>query len=238
MYIFLDTETTGLLNTRDQIVQLSYIITDEEFNIVEAKNYFFDVDVEISEEATEVHGIDKEKLIELSGGKKFKDYAKDILWDFQSAKVICHNVQFDTSFLTSAFKMIDKDLNLSNTFCTMMNYEDILKLQHSYYGTKWPKLSEVVEFLQLNIDDLKMKAMELFGETGEFHDARLDVYTTYVIYKALREDIMSKCIEKIKEQANTLDVYVKTGHLIDMKKDIDMLYDIVNKLEYFEKRKE
>ena len=76
-YIFFDTETTGL-DDDDRIIQLSYIITDKKLNILGARNYFFDVD-EISVGATAIHGIDKEKIVKLSGGKRFEDYAKDVL---------------------------------------------------------------------------------------------------------------------------------------------------------------
>lgn len=235
-YVFLDTETTGL-EYKDQIIQLSYIIADEKFDIVEVKNYYFDVDVEISSGATQIHGIDKEKLIELSGGKKFKDYAKDILWDFQSARVICHNVDFDTRFLKMEFERIEKELVITDTFCTMREYEHILELYHHYYGTKWPKLGEVVEFLKLDIDDLKEKAKALFGETGDFHDARLDVYTTYEIYKALREDIVSNYIEKIKEQVNGLTILVKREYIKKLEDDVMNLRALVAILERFEDRK-
>lgn len=235
MFVFLDTETTGL-EYEDQIIQLSYIITDDKFEIVESKNYYFDVDVEISSKATQIHGIDKEKIMELSKGKKFKDYAKDILWDFQNAKVICHNADFDTRFLKKEFERIGKSLFLRNTFCTMLEYDKVLEIYHEYYGTKWPKLIEVVDFLKLDIDNLKMKAMELFGSTGEFHDARLDVYTTYEIYKALREDIVNDYIEKIKEEANGLTIDVDFKYVQNLERDIENLRIIVGKFDNFEDR--
>ena len=237
MFIFFDTETTGL-EYKDQIIQLSYIITDDKFDILEAKNYFFDVDVEIAVEATQVHGIDKEKLLKLSGGNKFKDYAKDILWDFQNAKVISHNIDFDTRFLKMEFERIGKGLSLNKTFCTMKNYEDVLEIPHHYYGIKWPKLSEVVEYIQLDINNLKMKAIQLFGETGEFHDARLDVYSTYEIYKALRECVMTKHIGKVKEQISNLVTESNAECVDDIVRELSKLRDIVNLIDDFEGKKE
>ena len=234
MFIFLDTETTGLEGT-DKIIQLSYIITDRKCNILDAKNYFFDVDVEISKGATEVHGIDKEKLIELSGGKKFKDYAKDILWDFQNAKVICHNVKFDTNMLKYEFARLHKKLQLRDTFCTMEGYTDILKLWHEYYGYKWPKLEEVVEYLNLDREDLKVKSTEVFKEeVADFHDARLDVYTTYRIYKALKESVMSEHIEKVKEKVNNLTTETSRKDIRSIIRELEECKSISNLFGRFE----
>ena len=42
MYVFLDTETTGL--HPGQIAQLSYIVTDEELNIKKAFNQYYSVE--------------------------------------------------------------------------------------------------------------------------------------------------------------------------------------------------
>lgn len=207
MLIFLDTETTGLYSSDDQIMQLSYIICDTKLNIIQAKNFYLDVDVDISPDAEKVHGLSKDKIEKLSGGKKFKDYAKEIMWDFHNARVICHNADFDTGFLEEEFKRIDKPILIKDTFCTMINYTQVLNIPHDFYIFKWPKLSEVVDYLNLDITELKTDATEVFkSDTGDFHDARLDVYTTYKIYKKLKEDAIEKNIEDLKIEIDKLDI--------------------------------
>jgi len=69
------TETTHL--QPGQIVKLSYIISDNKFNITKAKNYYFTVD-EVSEGACRVHGQSKRKSIKLSRSRIFDNHCKEI----------------------------------------------------------------------------------------------------------------------------------------------------------------
>ena len=73
----------------------------------------------------------------------------------------------------------------------MQEYTDILCLDwNDYYGSyKWPKLSEVVSYLNLDKKYLEDKTKEVFGldENVDFHDARLDVVTTREIAKIYYE---------------------------------------------------
>lgn len=42
-FIIFDTETTGLKAETNQIAQLSYIIADNDLNILKSKNFYFKV---------------------------------------------------------------------------------------------------------------------------------------------------------------------------------------------------
>lgn len=236
-YVFLDTETSGLNSSRDRVIQLSYIITNDKYEIIEGKNFYLNIDEYIPQEATMVHGIDNEKLKELSGGKTFKDYAKEILWDFQNSKVICHNVEFDIAFLENEFFRIDKSIKINKTFCTMRNYTNICRIGFDdYYNSyKWPKLSEVVEYLNINSEELKAGASNVFGCTGDFHDARMDVYTTYQIYKKIKdatlEDVRKTLLDKFKYLDNKYSSLTVADSMIN---SLNLLKDILNEVEYFE----
>ena len=74
--IVLDTEATDL--EPGQICQLSYLT--EKDGLVSGSNYFFSVD-EMSPGAMEVHGMSREDLLALSGGRWFEDDAEEILQD-------------------------------------------------------------------------------------------------------------------------------------------------------------
>ena len=201
----MDTETTGLEYSKDRIIQLSYILSDEEFKIIEGKNFYLDVDENIPKQVTQIHKIDNKKLLELSGGKKFEDHAKEILWDFQDSKVICHNTEFDINFLEEEFRRLGKSVYINKKFCTMNNYTDIVNIGHSYYGQKWPKLEEVANYLKLDMEELKTAAAEVFGEVGDFHDSRLDVYTTYIIYMKFKSDVIKNYLNKLKTDVDILE---------------------------------
>lgn len=205
--IIFDTETTGLDSATGNICQLSYIkVYDFErsrpMEVCSAKNFFFTVDY-VEEGAEKVHGLSVDKLRELSKCKRFKDFAEEIYEDFKNEDILCgHNVDFDIGFL---IKELDEagyaagDLLYKKRFCTMHSYTDILCLNwNDYYNEyKWPRLSEVVDFLSIDKEYLEDKTKEIFNldENVDFHDARLDVTTTReiaLIYKNICGDLIFK----------------------------------------------
>lgn len=238
--VFLDTETTGLDYNDNQILQLSYIICKPNGEIIKAKNFYLDVDVEIEAGASDTHGITKERIIKLSQGKKFKDIAAEVFWDLSDNKIICHNANFDISFIKEEFSRLNKNLNVSkDSFCTMEYYTDILKI-HNYYGYKWPKLEEVINYLKIDRNELLKEAKKIFdtNDNIEFHDARLDVYSTYVIYHTmltkslnLYNKIVKNITEKNIEGLLKLDINDKTINIDELKpliKELDSYKKIVD----------
>ena len=218
--IIFDTETTGLDSAINNICQLSYIkVYDFErskpMEICSAKNFFFTVDY-VEPGAEKVHGLSIDKLRELSKCKRFKDFAEEIYEDFKNEDILCgHNVDFDIGFL---IKELDeagyaaRDLLYKKRFCTMHSYTDILCLNWNdyYHEYKWPRLSEVVDYLSRVVDFivpdkkykeykeyLEDKTKEIFNldENVDFHDARLDVTTTReiaLIYRNICGDLIFK----------------------------------------------
>lgn len=182
--IFLDTETSGLSPYEDRICQLSYIITNEDLNILGAKNFYFYLN-EVDDGASRVHGLTPNVLKELSGGKVFRDFANEIKKDLEDSIVVCHNIEFDLNFLEQEFKRISLECELfKDCFCTMGVYTDILKIPHPYYHFKYPKLEEVIDYLNIPNARIEDVINRSFGKSNGFHDARYDVACTYLIYKA------------------------------------------------------
>lgn len=237
--VFLDIETTGLNYNNNQILQLSYIISNKNAKIIDAKNFYVDVDVEIEEGATNVHAITKEKIKILSQGKKFKDIAAEVFWDLTNSKIICHNTNFDLSFIEKEFSRLNKTLKTKGSFCTMQYYTDILKIRNDY-GYKWPKLTEVVDFLDLDKNELLKTAKEIFNtdDNIELHDARLDVYYTYVIYHKmiikslnLYKEIQKNITENNIGELLKLDINHKILNIDELRlfiKDLDSYKEISN----------
>lgn len=175
--ILLDTETTGI--NPGEIAQLSYIIAKEDLS---AKNYFFNVK-EMPNEAAEVHGFTKEILQRLSNGQVFEDVYKEVLNDFSDALLICHNVGFDYSkFLKTEFVRCGIDFK-AVTFCTMEHYTNICKIPGRYSRYKWPKLAELLNYLEIPEAEVLMFAKDLFSsEDIGFHDARFDTAGLYMAF--------------------------------------------------------
>lgn len=184
--LIFDTETTSI--RPGNICQLSYIIIDTSTKpqTTTGKNYFFTVE-HVDDGAREVHGFSEEILYELSGGLEFMDLCHEFMKDFYDADfVIGHNVQFDIKFLTHEINslweagLLEEQWQPKNTFCTMNYYKNICKIPNPNGNLKNPKLSEVVEYLNISEKDIIAKANELFEGSGNYHDARFDTAATYL----------------------------------------------------------
>ena len=181
-----DTETTGLPKTKlltkevlhllPYIIQLSYVIYNTSTNSIETiQDHIINIplDISISQESTNIHGITKE--ISLSKGKSLKEVLFQFIEYYESCDLLIgHNLSFDINMLkmeamrliqTSVYfeklyleeflekLIIESNNNISNNnnkhFCTMKesiafcNVKAIDKKGKEYM--KFPKLSELHE---------------------------------------------------------------------------------------------
>lgn len=178
MIIYLDTETTGLYP--GQICQLSYIMQNK--GQTTAKNFFFTVD-EMSFGAFSVHGFSKEKLFELSNGKRFSNHIKEIKNDFEQADlIVAHNVNFDFMFLRSEFERCGLDFIYKKELCTMKELTPVCKLlKRSGSGYKYPKLVEACNFFGVTDTEIKEDVMRFFDVELDYHDARFDTVALFLV---------------------------------------------------------
>lgn len=177
MILYLDTETTGL--RPGNICQLSYVL--QSGNLSAGRNLFFSVDY-VEPSAQMVHGFSVEKLRQLSFGKSFCDYAGLIEEDFSKASIIvCHNVAFDFMFLRAEFEGVNKVFTPLNSFCTMKNSVGLCKLnRQNHAGYKYPKLTELCQYLGVTDSLICKESYRLFGECGNVHDARFDTTALFL----------------------------------------------------------
>lgn len=247
--IIFDVETTGLDEEINQICQLSYIKTDEKYNIEYAKNFYFKVD-RMEYGARDIHGLSKELLEELSGGKTFKDCSGEIYEDFRNENklYIGHNIEFDSKFLGKEFERLDLECeflyNYKKRFCTMHSYTGIATGYNAYYGDyKWPRLEEVLAYLKINIKDIKEKTKEIFSVDDtdiKAHDSRYDVVATREIarfydevdrlkkFRMINENIynIEKSLEKIKKNLEFAKDYGKYMSVYDLEKFNDFYMNL------------
>ncbi len=171
MILYFDTETTGL--HPGQICQLSYVM--QRGDELLSRNFFFKVDnVEYS--AFMVHGFSVERLEKLSGGKIFSDYIDVIEQDFLSADVVVsHNFSFDNMFMRAEFERLNKVFSVKREFCSMKKSTPLCQLKRKTgEGYKYPKLSELCAFLEIDDAQILNASSEIFGAKTGFHDARFD----------------------------------------------------------------
>ena len=185
MYLFFDTETTGLprnwkapitdLNNWPRLVQIAWVLSDNSGKRIETKDFIIKPEgFTIPYEAAKVHRITTERAY-----KEGIDLAK-VLNEFndlisESDYIVAHNIDFDKMILGAELLRN----NIKTTFfqkpklCTMKSSTNYCKIPGNY-GYKWPKLSE------LHID--------LFGKDfEEAHDASADINATEKCFWEMRK---------------------------------------------------
>lgn len=175
-YLFFDTETTGVpkdynapasnTNNWPRLVQLGWILTDEEGNelsrgneIVKPEGFVIPPDV------VNIHGITTK--IAQQNGKPLRTVIELFLRDSKQAKyLVGHNVSFDQKIVgAELYRLgITDVISTKKSICTMKEGTSICKIP-GHNGYKYPKLQELY--------------IKLFGHSFEkAHDAMRDIAAT------------------------------------------------------------
>jgi DNA polymerase III alpha subunit (gram-positive type) len=149
-YLILDLETTGLNYNKHKIIEIAYIILDENLNEICRNSSLIQVEPNI----TDVY--DKNLYEQaVNCNTTFNDFIKNNLQMFECKTFVAHNVNFDKNFLLHNLqKLIECDkvlqnnyieslkqkLNNMNEYCTMKNFNNIHK------RTKWTSLIYAYKF--------------------------------------------------------------------------------------------
>jgi len=185
MYLFFDTETTGLplnwkapvtdLNNWPRLVQIAWILSNESNNRIETGTFIIKPEgFTIPLEASRVHGISTERALKdgvelsslLNKFNKLVDQA-----DF----IVAHNIAFDEKIIGAELirNNVSTHFETKPKLCTMKSSTDYCQIQGPY-GYKWPKLSEL--------------HIKLFGADFEgAHDAFADIDATEKCFWKLHE---------------------------------------------------
>jgi DNA polymerase III epsilon subunit-like protein len=176
MYLFFDTETTGLpknwkapvtdLDNWPRMIQIGWTFCDDQGNRIREAEYIIKpVNFEIPIQASNVHGVTTAKALEFGKDLDFvlNKFNKDIV---ETKFIVAHNISFDEKIIGAEF-LRNKTQTLFESkpkLCTMKASTNFCKIPGPY-GYKWPKLSEL--------------HIRLFGEDFEgAHDAFADIEAT------------------------------------------------------------
>ena len=158
MFLFFDTETTGLpqrwnapvteVDNWPRLVQLAWIMCDDKGNIIEERSDIIKPEgFSIPVEASSVHGIttikaQEEGLDLLSSLELFSDKI-DVAY-----ALIGHNISFDECIVGAEFERLHMmtSLFLKPKYCTMKGSTDYCRLPGKK-GYKSPRLSELHQVL-------------------------------------------------------------------------------------------
>lgn len=147
MYLFFDTETTGLSRNSDHVVQLAWILANQRGDVVKEESHVIrPTGYTIPSSAAQIHGITTTRALEI--GKPLKWVLERLTADAELAVVaVAHNLSFDLGILQSEYKKVGITfsfhqliqvctMKLSTTWCRLP------KLNGSP-GFKYPKLDEL-----------------------------------------------------------------------------------------------
>ncbi len=185
MYLFFDTETTGLpmrwnvpvtdVENWPRLVQLAWMMCDAGGNTLESRNAIVKPEgFAIPAEAARVHGITTQ--IALEKGEPIRDVLEQFSEKIDEAYVLVgHNISFDECIVGAEFERLRMmtTLFLKPKICTMKCSTDFCKLPGKK-GFKSPRLSELHRVL--------------FGtDFDNAHNAMADVEATARCFWKLKE---------------------------------------------------
>jgi len=184
MYLFFDTETTGLprnwkapitdLDNWPRMVQLAWLLYDNEGALVNKDAYIIRPDgFTIPEESSRIHGITTQRAMEEGEelGSVLEAFNRQVS---QAECLVAHNMSFDEKIAGAEFLRngMANPIPGKDSICTMSTTTDYCQLEGPY-GYKWPKLTELHH--------------KLFGEGfEEAHDAGIDISATARCFWELR----------------------------------------------------
>ena len=176
MYLFFDTETTGLprnwkapvsdLTNWPRLVQLAWLTYDDTGNKLDGKSHIIRPEgFNIPTEASRIHGISNERALDEGIAlQTVLDEFQNLV--FQSGVLVAHNMSFDEKIVGAEF-LRNNMVNIVASkpkICTMEKTTNFCKI-NGPYGYKWPKLSELHSIL--------------FGiDFEEAHNAAVDIEAT------------------------------------------------------------
>lgn len=154
MYLFFDTETTGIprnyrapvedLDNWPRLVQLAWLLADGHGYEVSAAEFIVRPDgFVIPDDAARVHGISTERA--RREGAALADVLAGVAAGIGNATtLVAHNMSFDEKILGAEFLRagLPNPLTGKERLCTMQAGTDVCRLPGPY-GFKWPKLQEL-----------------------------------------------------------------------------------------------
>jgi len=185
MYLFFDTETTGLpknwkapvsdLDNWPRLVQIAWSHYDSSGNKISDNNYIIKPQgFVIPPYSSMVHRISTEKA--LREGVDLKMVLEKFVRDIKNVKfLVAHNMDFDVKVVEAEFLRTNilNNISESSKICTMKRSTNFCQIKGPY-GFKWPTLSEL--YLKLFKEDFQ-----------DAHDASVDI------------SICAKCFFQLKK---------------------------------------
>ena len=197
-YLLFDTETTGLprkshsvpedFSNWPYIVDIAWYLIDENGLLVESCRYIVRQKVSIPKEASDIHHITTQKMLE-EGTDPKEVYASFIAAVQKAEYVIAHNIAFDLPIVECELLRngFDKILSSKKQFCTMKSGREFCTVYDKGGRLKYPKLEEL--FSQLYFGNP-------YNTIEGTHTALFDtllLYRCFIKMKKLKPSLLKNC---------------------------------------------
>jgi DNA polymerase-3 subunit epsilon len=167
-FIILDTETTGLeVQQGHRIIEIGAVLLNDRKKSEEHFHTYLNPSRLIDEEASKVHGIMNEDLLDKP---YFEDVAEEFLEFVDGSTLVIHNAAFDVGFLNNELKLASSKYPLLEDICEI---EDSLAIAKD----KFPG--------QRNSLDALANRFDISGYDRTFHGALLDANILADVYMSL-----------------------------------------------------
>jgi DNA polymerase-3 subunit epsilon len=222
-FIILDTETTGLeVQQGHRIIEIGAVLLNDRKKSEEHFHTYLNPSRLIDEEASKVHGIMNEDLLDKP---YFEEVAEEFLEFVDGSTLVIHNAAFDVGFLNNELKLASSKYPMLEEICDI---EDSLALAKD----KFPG--------QRNSLDALANRFDISGYDRTFHGALLDANILADVYMSLtggqskfefdsnnlskskksssKNTISREGIELISIKANKSDIEEHESRLLDIEK--------------------
>ena len=167
-FIILDTETTGLeIQQGHRIIEIGAVLLNDRKKSDEHFHTYLNPSRLIDEEASKVHGIMNEDLLDKP---YFEEVAEEFLEFVDGSTLVIHNAAFDVGFLNNELKLASSKYPMLEEICEI---EDSLALAKD----KFPG--------QRNSLDALANRFDISGYDRTFHGALLDANILADVYMSL-----------------------------------------------------
>ena len=223
-YIILDTETTGLeVQQGHRIIEIGAVLLNDRKKSEEHFHSYLNPSRLIDEEASKVHGIMNEDLIDKPF---FEEIAEEFLEFIDGSTLVIHNAAFDVGFLNNELKLASSKYPTLEEICEI---EDSLAIAKD----KFPG--------QRNSLDALATRFDISGYDRTFHGALLDANILADVYMSLtggqsKFEFDSESTESDITSSSSKEILRKNIELISIKASQNDLDEHESRLADIEQR--
>jgi DNA polymerase-3 subunit epsilon len=223
-YIILDTETTGLeVQQGHRIIEIGAVLLNDRKKSEEHFHSYLNPSRLIDEEASKVHGIMNEDLIDKPF---FEEIAEEFLEFIDGSTLVIHNAAFDVGFLNNELKLASSKYPTLEEICEI---EDSLAIAKD----KFPG--------QRNSLDALATRFDISGYDRTFHGALLDANILADVYMSLtggqsKFEFDSESTESDITSSSSKEILRKDIELISIKTSQNDLDEHESRLADIEQR--